>query len=649
MPPRLPAQLRLHGPQGAILKGSARTQRQSTCCFCLFSDSRRQQAARYTKRPSLAHSRRFETTIATTPVDAKRDPRKELESILLDLEKQAANHVNLSRLQLALSGLRQRPGDESIRVAILGLTDGSSPPNTARDVLKLLLADPLRDAEAWEQEIAQRDLTEPVIIRIGTETPRTESGISLTKGNLLRDIHASSGTLNWHNLEILPAPTKHSLPVVGNGAPRGSDDEILVPTVDIPTSNDGRCAPIATPVHKAVVVTDGIRGAASVLTMPASENPKVLQYAINMPEYRPTETNGLPFVPIDTSIANIGLSLVRRNIGNAIEYEHLWFQSNIPKLVEWLKSDILTAPNNVTKPPVRELIASLLRKTSASIRVEERRILELSAPSPNTRTSLGSIEKGLSEWAENAHSELQVQLDVAFSSKRWRKLRWWKLFWRVDDVSMLTADILAQKFLPHAERSSIFLAGRLREAEVDLIKRPQMSRYHRTAAIIEDQPSDEVLYPEAVEISKQETPWPMNIPDTRNYLQTETVPALQALAQKLVLQTLTTSGLTTALGALVYIGTLSTTLYEAGAVAALGIVWSMKRMQKQWETAREFWEGEVREEGRKAVRGVEETIASALIESRGGKQQRDAADTYEGLKKANDLVTRAENLLKELK
>ena len=48
--------------------------------------------------------------------------------------------------------------------------------------------------------------------------------------------------------------------------------------------------------------------------------------------------------------------------------------------------------------------------------------------------------------------------------------------------------------------------------------------------------------------------------------------------------------------------TQSTGLYEAGAFAALGIIWSLRRMQKKWEAARSFWENEVREEGKKAVR-----------------------------------------------
>ncbi|KAI0459987.1 hypothetical protein F5B21DRAFT_204891 [Xylaria acuta] len=657
MPPRLPAQLRPYGRRGAVFKGYAHPERQSTCFFCSLSpDFGRARVARHPKkRAPPAHARRFETTIATTPVDAKIaetekiDPRKELESILLNLQTHTANHVNLSRLQLALDGLRQKPGDESIRVAILGLTDESTPTNTAKEVLRLLLSDPLKDPEAWEREVEQHDLAEPMIIRIGAENRGSEPAVSLTKGNLLQEINVSSATLDGHNIEILFAETNPFLPVLDKSVIDGFEDTVLVPTVDIPTSNTGRYTPVTTPVHKALVVADGIRGAASVLSMPTLENPDVLKYAVNIPEYKPTEASPLPFTLIDTRTARIGLDLVRRDIGNAIEYEHLWFQSNVPKLVDWLKADILTTPDNVTKPPVRELIASLLRNTSASIRAEEIRLLKLSPSSINTRIDPRTIESGLDEWAESAHSELQDQLDVAFSGGRWRKLGWWKLFWRVDDVGMLTSDILAQRFLPEAERNSIFLAGRMREAGFTLFKSLRTSPCPNETPVAGSQPSNPAANSDLAKPSRQETNWPMNIPDTRSYLQNETVPALQALAQKLVFQTLSTSGLMTALGALAYVGTLTTTLYEAGAVAALGIVWSMRRMQKQWETARDFWEGEVREEGRKAVKGVEEAMASALTGSSKRAIEKDAADIQDSLTKAKDLVTRAEKVLEELK
>ncbi|RDJ93213.1 hypothetical protein B4Q13_23445, partial [Lacticaseibacillus rhamnosus] len=43
---------------------------------------------------------------------------------------------------------------------------------------------------------------------------------------------------------------------------------------------------------------------------------------------------------------------------------------------------------------------------------------------------------------------------------------WWKLFWRVDDVSMIASDILNQRFLPEAQSEIIFLAGRIAQSGV---------------------------------------------------------------------------------------------------------------------------------------------------------------------------------------
>ncbi len=123
----------------------------------------------------------------------------------------------------------------------------------------------------------------------------------------------------------------------------------------------------------------------------------------------------------------------------------------------------------------------------------------------------------------------------------------------------------------------------------------------------------------------------------------ETVPALQALAQKLVLQTLGTSATTTALAALMYLSSFGG--HEAGAVGALGLVWSLGRLQKKWETARDFWEGEVREEGRKAVRAVEVSVADVL--DRAARVGR--PDTAMGdLDRAGELVEKAEDALSKL-
>jgi hypothetical protein len=99
----------------------------------------------------------------------------------------------------------------------------------------------------------------------------------------------------------------------------------------------------------------------------------------------------------------------------------------------------------------------------------------------------------------------------------------------------------------------------------------------------------------------------------------------------------------TALASLMYVSTLSTSVYEAGAVAALGIVWSLKRMQGKWETARKYWEGEVREEGRKAVRGVEGVVGDVL-----SKPHRPLEGTEE-FDVANEALRQAEAAFKACK
>ncbi|KAI1335269.1 hypothetical protein F5Y15DRAFT_255328 [Xylariaceae sp. FL0016] len=633
MPPRLP--LRPAGQLGSMTQRTVSIRRQPVCFFCSISSRPSLPSTRRTRRKPIVVPR-FESTVATkTPSD----PRKELEDVLLELQKYAENEVNLSRLQLALNGLRQRPGNESIRVAVLGLSNGSESSATAKQVLRLLFADPLKDVEPWEHEVEEHDLSQPMIIRIGAEEQQKDGAISITRGSSLHEVNVSSATLNGHNIELLLMEASPFMSSQESGALEGFEDSVLVPTVDIPTSSEGKYTPITTPVHKALLVTDGIMGAASVVAMPSLESPSVLASAVNLPGYKPAQSSSpLPFTPIDIGTATVGLGLVRKDLRNAIEFEHLWFQSNLPKLTEWLKADVLTTPDNTTKPPLKELISSILRNTSAALGAKEARRVGTSLFSTTSATPLETLHAGLDEWAERAHTELQDQLDLAFAGRRWRKLGWWKLFWRVDDVGMLTNDILAQKFLPGAERSAIFLAGRMKEAGVPVVALPLSLSDNGTTV----QPDEKA---QTMQIAPD---WPINIPATRYYLQATTVPELQSLAQKLVLQTLSTSSLTTALGALVYLSTLTTTLYEAGAVAALGIVWSMRRMQKHWETAREFWEGEVREEGRKAVRGVEGVIRNSLKESQVRGEGGDLTGQA-NTSNAKELVQRAKELLAKLK
>ncbi|KAK8096944.1 hypothetical protein PG999_012888 [Apiospora kogelbergensis] len=673
MPPRLPLQPAKAAKEGAALlsRSSGLESSRPVCFFCSLSRPAARpppgSSARQPRRKPLSNSaRRFQSTATDT-----RDPRKELEHVLLDLQKHAANYVNLSRLQLALNGLRQQPGHESVRVAILGLASGPEASNTAKQLLKLLLADPLKTEEEWEQEIDRHNLAQPMIIRVGAEEHQELGTMTVNRGSLLHEVNVSSVALNGHKLELLLMETNPYATVQGDEGLGAFEDAVLVPTVDIPTSNTGRYTPITTPVHKALLVADGILGAGSVTTLPLLESESVIAAAVNLPDYKPADAAALPFTVVDVGTAGAGLRLIRKDVGNAMQYEHKWFESNVPKLVEWLKQDVISVPEGkATKAPVRRLIASLLQNASVSIQREEakqlssRLLLSTSPSSSNSASARNTahLQRGLSEWAETAHTELQEQLDLAFSSGRWHKLGWWKLFWRVDDVGMLTADILGQRFLPGAEKNAIYLAGRIEEAGIPTTSFPityTSPLSSPSASSLSSTPEVQQLKATSPSNAIAKTPvgpitrWPTSISTARFYLQSETIPALQALAQKLVLQTLSTSGLTTSMGALAYFGTLTTGLYEAGAVAALGIVWSMRRMQKQWEAARLYWEGEVREEGRKAVRGVEVSIAHVLDNDAAVRGDTavdiSARDAAAELNKARELVDKATLALEQLK
>ncbi|KAL2760404.1 hypothetical protein ACRALDRAFT_205637 [Sodiomyces alcalophilus JCM 7366] len=644
MSPRIPLQ-----PLNLSLRPSTRLRltlpRLPTCLFCSLASRHHTSRIPSRSRTSL-YPRRFQSTTATatttpTTPSSETNPREELIDTLLELQKCAPSYVNLSRLQLALQGLRQPSGEESIRIAVLGLSNGTEPGTTAKEVLRLLLADPLASEQEWEKQLTAHDPRQPLVVRIRRDPQHGSEqagGLTISKTNLLHEVDVSSPGLNGLNLELLlteVSPFTNAAP--GQSAIADMEEALLVPTVDIP-SNTGRFTPVTTPVHKALLVTEGIMGAASVAPLPILENRGAVLAAVDLPGYATHRGSGdATFQPIDVDAARKSVQLVRENLGNAMDYEKLWYQSNLPALRSWLKTGVqvenATGETKATKPALLELVASLLENTSAVMQKEEDARLGGILASEVAAPGRATLSPALAAWSQSAHEELQQQLDLAFSGRRWRKLGWWKLFWRVDDVAMLTSEILSQRFLPGAERELVYLAGRIHGPSVA-------------------GPYSDMVYaqpiPESESAASPETQpkWPTHISFTRRYLHAETVPALQALAQKLILEASSTSFLTSSLGGLLYLSSSVSSLYEAGAVAALGIVWSLRRMQKKWEAARSFWEGEVREEGRKAVRGAEASVAEALDKATRAMGE---ADESQGERRAaKELVDRAADALSRM-
>ncbi|TGO56814.1 hypothetical protein BOTNAR_0215g00090 [Botryotinia narcissicola] len=551
--------------------------------------------------------------------------RSSLREALLNVQKHATNYVNISRLQLALRGIEQPEGQETTRVAKLGLADGGTSLQKAKELLRLILADPLKAEEEWERRVIHGDdMNRPLLIRVG----HNEEESSERNGRLVHEMNISSPMFSGHKMEILVLEME---PPIINGTEL-FEETVLVPTMEIPSSA-ARYTPVTTPVHKSFLLGQGIMGAVSLVSYPLHANRESIGSAVNVPNF---ESKSLPIPSIDISSGNEALQTFRKSIENAMVYERQWLSSGIPEVIDWMKSGASSTQDTIKEPLLR-LISSTVKNADKNLKVEQARQLSLLLSTRIPSAQMNSLP---------------------FGGQRWRKLGWWKLFWRVDDVSMITSDMLSRSFLIEAEKEIIFLAGRTEEAGVyrnisldsDSTQSFDWAYSPVQEALPEGLPPPPKLRDvipiktdEDTPMKIQPQPWPLHIPFARSFLSTTTIPALQALAQKLVLQTLSTSSLTSALAGLMYVSNMSTTLYEAGAVAAFGIVWSMRRMQTKWETARAYWEGEVREEGRKAVRNVETIVGENLNKAEEGKGldpviERDLEKAREAIRSAQEII-----------
>lgn len=529
----------------------------------------------------------------------------------------------------------------------MGLAPGAGAGQKAKDVLRMILTDPLQDEQEWERQLKDHDPKNPLIVRIRS-TEEQRSTLTVTKSSLLSEVNVSSAEWNHLNLELLFMETH--LPEFARDEQTRAievEESILVPKVGIPSAED-RVTPVTTPVHQAILVGDGFKGSVNVTAVPIPEGEESVLKVVDL-EGIPRMQLAPPFELVDISAADKGVSLFRKSSSNAIEYERLWFDSGLPALTKWLKSGV-SSSDETTKPAVRELVASLLDNVLARCELENRReikhIYQETPVGQEEPIFSPTLNRAVSEWSQKAHAELQDELDLAFTGRRWRKLGWWQLFWRVDDVAMLTNEMLNQRFLPTAERELVYLAGQIAQAAKADQKYPQPHSVSGANPELKQLGSGELEPFVSVHTRPALPKWPGHIAFTRRYLQNETVPALQALAQRLVVQSLATSGLTTSLGALLYISSYS--IFEAGAVAALGVVWSASRLQKKWDAARSFWEGEVREEGRKALRGVEESVVAVTNSEK--PQERVVVDQKgDEINEVRELVTKAQQVLQRMK
>ncbi|RJE19591.1 hypothetical protein PHISCL_08081 [Aspergillus sclerotialis] len=562
--------------------------------------------------PSSSSTHRHLTT--SSVINAGRDvpPRfKELHEALNLVGKNAAGQISVSRLQLALRGLES--DEPLVRVAVLGLNDATA----ARKLVRLLLADPLTPRGSWEDilDSYDADTSQGLLIRYGESSEKLSN-------NLLPTISVPSPILKRANLEILVAG------LGAQGAPEGSHftaETFLVPTVTIQTSHSGRHNVIRYPVHKSIICGSGVDGLLAYCGLMSRSDlkyeAKSVHGAIELSVADKNRGNErVAFVDIDK--ADEALSKFRESVQNVSAYEQGWNNSGVQPVVDWLSS--LKGVEGDLDASLKSLILSLLDSAEeGAFSKENQKLQEQIAQSVSDQTR-ESLDGSVTSWAEKAHSELRSSLEEGFSSQRWRGLAWWKLFWRVDDVGMVTSEILERKYLRQAEREVIWTAGRLQQA--GLLEESRDDNPNLTA--------EGSSKPSLVE--------PTQISASRTRLLNTTVPALQALAQKLVLFSISTTTLTSSLSILTYLSFPSASVSEACTAAAVGLIYSLRRQQTKWETARTYWENEVREDGRTTLRETEDLLRTVIRE--GGRQEEDVTE-----QEARESIEKARNLLEEVK
>jgi hypothetical protein len=504
---------------------------------------------------------------------------------------------------------------------------------------------------------------------------------------LVNELNIPSRVLEKNNLEILITTLNTSNGPHITADPSGLAEAILVPPLQTPVASSGRTGFVRYPVHKAIVVGEGIQGCldfgrisnaleATALGVSGAQQ-GLIQVALSVPRDSPrTQTNDTGLIsPVDIDQAGVALDLFRQDVANSAIFNTKWQASNIQSIIKFLASDPMdpiTGDAVGLRPTLESHIRSTLDSAADAIALSEqtanKAVLSNSIPDQKRQ----EISEAITAWAQHAHTDLQVSLANALDSRSWRRTTWSRLLWRVDDVGVAAEEVLRSHWLLDAESTLAFLAGRIEQAgffrsksgvanfnpdyamqasdrvldpktgKVISGERAMLAPSQASSATVKGatgffgkfftdkvrQPTPaDLLNTHALTAKVVETggidifhsrPWPLAIHFTRQKLLHTLVPSLQSRAQSLLAQSLTTISATSALGIWLYIATSGSMLAESGAVAALGLVWTLRRLQRNWEGEREGWEAEVREHGRVVLSEVEDVLRRVVRENERG-------------------------------
>ncbi|KPI35751.1 uncharacterized protein AB675_1267 [Cyphellophora attinorum] len=565
--------------------------------------------------PSQRQQRWATTLSSNTAINASRSVHEQyraLYSALGDVRRNAAAHVPISRLQLALAGLEST--SPRIRVAVLGLNVA----DTAKRLVRLLLSDPLEQEAQWEWDLThdQGRFENGLLVRYGQA-----ANPNLAQSNTsIPVLEVPAGLLERANIEIListvsmPAHRQHrQIPV----------DTFLAPVIGTPSAFSGRHTIISQPVHRAVVVAKGLEELFQVAELLAASEISSDEERNSIKVVLQNESGSLDgdLAVIDSAKAEAGLRAIRSSLAKATTYEHLWMESGLSQVTKWLTS--ISGADTKLPAPVADLISAILQSASTSLKTQAKADAESRRTDLSTLTNLSST---IDDFSRNAHKELQSGLSSAWSSRNWRKLAWYKLFWRVDDVGLIVTDLVSNAWLPRTERAVYEISGRLAQAGIspmDMVTLPVALQKQtlpdpspataplpilQAQAVSTAGQTEPIIVNEGgaprveLEPKPQLTPLSAAVSATRQTQIEAAILYLSTQAQQLVMRTLSLAGLSAGLSGLTYVSLTNGGIYEAGTIAALGTTFALWRLQGGWQDATKQVEGELYDEGRNVIR-----------------------------------------------
>ncbi|GIZ47774.1 hypothetical protein CKM354_001085700 [Cercospora kikuchii] len=604
-------------------------------------------------------SRSYASLASSTAINAPTsipESLKPLYQSLQQLEKSStSSYIDLARLQLALRSLESE--NPVIRIAFLGL--GEKGEKAARRLVRVLLADALSDGvESWEKQILEGDGSGTLLVRYGEEVEDVgvSGGANTGRG---REIRVPSPLLRKAGVEILVTGLNAAKSASQDGVPeeerlREWEDSLLVPALTIPGAG-GRVGFVRYPVHKTMVVAEGVSGAVELGRMPRGlDRNGMIQSAVSL-HLRTDGTTGIGGQDgnvVDIGLAEHALGLFRENRANGAVFSREWQTSKVGTVAEWLSDSSKTSEGDDSlKPAVKDLLDSLLHRTETAVQAADESALEIYEAQSVPSSKRSDLQQAVATWSKDAHHDLQTNLSTAFLGPTWKRTVWWRLFWRIDEVSISAADVLRRGWLVEAEQNLAFLSGRLLEAGVATenqlrgISQPiedegksseaatsatsgktlldertekEMADYDGVQqGILKDGRPETVAelmqLPPLLSKIREETglnalfnpPWPQTVNLAREQILHEMVPNLHAKAQRLMLASLSTMGGSSALAAWLWVASGGVALYESGAIAAFGLVWALRRLQSKYGKEREIFAGTVREDARRVLADVE--------------------------------------------